>query len=228
MAFTTEKMVGNTDEKIQDLRNTEVWATLMDNVDDECRDLLDNPSFSLENVQYMSSLPKSCVSALSSNVALMMQEAVEKSLTEELIKFYTSVNQPDKEMHIAKLVQKYGKTTKQKKRLYDKLNKKYPGKISIALKKMLVLPKAGGTKKKTKKKTMNQAETTLENVFDGVQTPMDMLRNLAGISKECMDQLRASQDEGKNYAFSAECRAELTRAEEMVGETKKVDGKKDL
>ena len=129
MAFTTEKMVGNTDEKIQDLRNTEVWATLMDNVDDECRDLLDNPSFSLANVQYMSSLPKSCVSALSSNVALMMQEAVEKSLTEELIKFYTSVNQPDKEMHIAKLVQKYGKTTKQKKRLYDKLNKKYPGKI---------------------------------------------------------------------------------------------------
>lgn len=219
LASAVDNTVDNTNEKIQDLRNTEVWATLMDNVDDNCYDLLNHPSFNLEDVQYMSSLPRECLYALSTNVASMMQEAVEKSLTEELTKFYKE-NQPDRAMlsvHVAKLVQKYGKKTDRKKRLYDKLNKKYPGKIPTALKNMLVQPEAEAT----------------ESVFDGVKSPMDMVRNLVGISKECMDQLRASQDEGKNegknYAFSVKCRAELTRAEEMIGETKKtMDGKIDL
>ena len=209
-------------EKIQDLRNTKVWATLMGSVDGKCRDLLDSPSFSLADVQFMSSLPRSCLMSLSTSVASMMQETVEKSLTEELTKFYTE-NQPDKDkapssVHVAKLVKKYGKNTKQKKRLYDKLNKKYPGKVSTALKKMLVL-------KQEEVKVTKNAESALGNVLKGVQSPLDMVRNLAGISAECMGQLRASKDE-RFYTFSAECRAELTRAEEMIGES--VNGQPDL
>ena len=69
------------------------------------------------------------------------------------------------------------------------------------------------------------AESALGNVLKGVQSPLDMVRNLAGISAECMDQLRASKDE-RFYTFSTECRAELTRAEEMIGEN--VNGQPDL
>lgn len=180
-------------EKIEDLRNTKVWATLMETVDEECHDLLDDSSFSLTNVEYMSSLPRSCLMSLSQSVASMMQEVVDKSLTEELMKFY-QINQPDKinlAEHVEKLVEKYGKNTKKKKQLYHKLNKKYSGQISTALKKMLVLPSSslekdkevevegvkvvegsGKTKKTTTKK--NQAELNLKDVFNGVQTPLDV------------------------------------------------------
>ena len=84
------------------------------------------------------------------------------------------------------------KIQKKKKQLYNKLNKKYSGQISTALKKMLVLPSSslekdkevevegvkvvegsGKTKKRTTKKK-NQAELNLKDVFNGVQTPLDV------------------------------------------------------
>lgn len=177
-------------EKIRDLRNTEVWATLLESVDGDCRDLLDSSSFSLTNVEYMSSLPRSCLLSLSQNVATMMQEVVDKALTEELIKFY-KINQPDKIMNVEKLVQKYGTNAKQKKKLYNKLNQKYAGQISPALKKMLVLPPSplekdqeveqgvrvveeGSGKTINRKKTKKPAELKLDDVFNGVRTPMDV------------------------------------------------------
>ena len=147
-------------EKTQDLRNTKVWADLMENVDGDCRDLLDSSSFSLTDVHYMSSLPRSCLMSLSQSVASMMQEAVDKALTEELIKFY-EINQPDKIMNVEKLVQKYGTNAKQKKKLYNKLNQKYSGQISPALKKMLVLPEE------------KEAEKRVPGV-EAVQTQLDV------------------------------------------------------
>lgn len=54
---------------------------------------------------------------------------------------------------------------------------------------------------------------------------IQMLRNMAGISKICMKQLTESQ-KSNNYVFSEECRVELTRAEKMIGET--MDGQPEL
>ena len=61
--------------------------------------------------------------------------------------------------------------------------------------------------------------------FSPLMLVIQMLRNIAGISKICMKQLTESQ-KNNNYVFSEECRVELTRAEKMIGET--MDGQPEL
>jgi len=197
----------NTEE---DLRSTSQWTTLMTKVNKKCRTLLEGPDFRLSEMEFMTTLPKKCLMSLSTNLQPMMQEVVVTKMATEIMLFFQE-HRPEKatNKHVVTIVEKYGGTPKSRQNLYDKLNKKYAGKISPELKDLL--------------SPIPIEKNPLETMTGA---PEAFVRQFTGLSMECYSQLMASRGSDP-VPFSIKCREELIKAQDMISEANDADEDKD-